>query len=416
MDVPVIYLVALIVLLCLSAFFSGSEAALFSLSRAQLRALGAGSGAGRAIHRLLQQPRKLLITILLGNLVVNIFTTSTATGVFISLFGESGAVYSFLLMSALIMLFGEIFPKAVAMHWSERFASATIFPLRLVHGLVLPVRLPLSKFSDAVIGFLGARLGDARRSFTWEELITALRIAKGEGELGRFEYEVLSNVLEFREKIVREIMTPSIRVVSASAYSRRHELMRLFANSGMSRIPVFEKSPDDIIGVVHIKDLLDPSAASDDGTVRVRTREPFFVQENTPIAQLYNEMQERQEHAAIVLDEFGSFAGIVTTEDILEELVGEIRDARDPKTAAYMRIDDNRIVIAGSMEIDEFNHVFDTALEDEEHETMAGYVVGRTGRIPREGETIDLDDLRFHIISARPNLVRKMRVERVARG
>jgi len=414
-DRLVIYLVALIVLLCLSAFFSGSEAALFSLNRAQLRALGAGSRAGRAIHRLLQQPRKLLITILLGNLVVNIFTTSTATGFFISAFGESGAVYSFLLMSALIMLFGEIFPKAVAMHWSERFASATIFPLRLIHGLVLPVRLPLSRFSDAVIGFLGRRLGDARRSFTWEELITALRIAKGEGELGRFEYEVLSNVLEFREKIVREIMTPSIRVVSASVQSRRHELMRLFANSGMSRIPVFEKSPDDIIGVVHIKDLLDPSVASDDGTVRVRTREPFFVQETTPIAQLYSQMQEHQEHAAIVLDEFGSFAGIVTTEDILEELVGEIRDARDPKTAAYMRIDDNRIVIAGSMEIDEFNYVFDTALEDEEHETMAGYVVGRTGRIPREGETIDLDDLRFHIISARPNLVRKMRVERVVR-
>jgi putative hemolysin len=412
-DRLVLHLLALIVLLCLSAFFSGSEAALFSLTRSQVRSLANTSPAGREIKRLLEHPRKLLVSILLGNLVVNIFATSAATAIFISSFGDRGAGYAFLLMSGLIILFGEIFPKAVALHGSQRIAAAVIFPLRAFHAAVLPVRVPLSMFSDSVIAFLGRRIGQSKRSFTWEELITALRIAESEGEVGRYEYEVLSNVLEFREKIVKEIMTPSIHVVSASVRSHRSDLMRLFAESRYSRVPIHDRSPDDIVGVLHIKDLVDPAAAVSERDLRGRMRHPFFVQETTPIAQLYSEMQLRQEHAAIVLDEFGSFAGIVTTEDILEELVGEIRDARDPRTAHYMRLDDNRIVVLGSMEIDDFNRVFGAGIEDDEVETVAGYVMGRTGRVPREGETIELGSLRFHVISAQPNRIRKMRVERM---
>jgi putative hemolysin len=314
------------------------------------------------------------------------------------------------------MLFGEIMPKALALHWSVRFASATVIPLRVFHSAVLPIRTPLSWISDAVIEAVRRRVGQAKRSFTWEELLTALRIARAEGEMGRYEYELLSNVLEFRQKIVKEIMTPSIHVVSASLRSRRHDLMRTFAETGLSRIPLYDESTDDIVGLLHVKMLVDPRAAVGEDDLRERLHDPFFVQETTPISQVYNEMQQNKAHAAVVLDEFGSFAGVVTTEDVLEELVGEIRDARDPRTESFMRIDDSRIVVNGTMEIDEFNEVFGANIVDEDHETLAGYVLGRTGSIPREGETVEIDDLRFFIVSAQPHRVRKLRVERITKG
>lgn len=403
---------ALIILILVSAFFSGSESALFSLSRSQVRAIAARNPAGRELERLLERPRRILVTILLANLFVNIFATSAATAMMLELFGEAGLVYAFLGMSALIMAFGEILPKAIAMNSAERVALLVIIPLRVLHTILWPLRWPLSWFSDWVINYLRRHIGQVKRSFTWEELTTALHIGRREGGLGVFEYELLTNVLAFRQKIVKEIMTPSIRVESVSVRASRDEFMRVFSATGYSRVPVYDGSPDDIIGILHIKDLIDRSSAQTASDLRAKLRRPFFIQENAPIDELYNELQRRKLHIAVVLDEYGSMAGIVTTEDILEELVGDIRDARDPRTQAAHRIDDKRIVILGSTEIDEFNTMFDAELVDEDHETVAGFLTGLTGRIPREGETITWEGLRFHIVSAQPNRIRKIRVER----
>jgi len=412
-DGLIFYVIALAALLAVSGFFSGSEAALFSLSRTQLRTLRERHVAGRRIAALLERPRPLLVSILLGNLVVNIFSTSMATALMLRLFGEKGLGYAVLIMSALIMLLGEILPKTFALRWPVRFAELAIFPLGIYHALVLPVRVPVSRISDAMIDAVRGRIGKAKRSFTWEELVTALRISRREGALGEFESEVLSNVLEFRHKIVKEIMTPTVDVLSASVRTGRPELLQKFAEGGHSRMPIYDQSTDDIIGVLHIKDLMDPRAATTEEDLRSRLHQPYFVQESTPIEVLHGELQRRKRHIAIVIDEYTSFAGLVTTEDILEELVGEIRDARDPRTQPYMKVDKDQIVVSGSMEIDEFNEVFETNLEDEEHETMAGYVIGLTGRIPKEGETFEANGFRFQIVSAQPHRVRKIRVERL---
>ncbi|MCH7549120.1 MAG: HlyC/CorC family transporter [Candidatus Krumholzibacteriota bacterium] len=413
MDGLLPHAIALVALLSFSAFFSGSEAALFSLTRSQLRSMREGTVAGRRVARLLAEPRPLLVSILLGNLIVNIIATSMATAVMFRIFGPKGLGYAFLGMSALIMLVGEILPKTIALHWSVRFATLAIFPLNVFHTLVLPLRVPLSRISDAVIDRARSRIGQAKRSFTWEELLTALRISRREGSLGEFEYEILANVIEFRHKIVKEIMTPSIDVLSASVRTGRADLIRRFADSGHSRMPVFDSSTDDIIGVLHIKDLIDSYAAGSEEDLRSRLREPYFVQETTPIDVVYGELQQKKRPIAMVIDEYTSFAGVVTIEDILEELVGEIRDARDPKTQPYMKVGDRQIVVSGSMEIDEFNEVFDAALMDSEHETMAGFVIGLTGRIPREGESFEAHGYRFQIVSAQPNRIRKLRVERI---
>jgi putative hemolysin len=405
-------LAGLVVLLLLSAFFSGSEAALFSLSRSQARALRDASGGGRKAARLLSQPRPLLITVLVGNLTVNILATSVATSLLLGAFGERGAGLAFLLMSLLIIVCTEVLPKALGLHWSTRVAPVLAVPMTVVHTVLAPVRIPLSRFSDRVIDALRDRIGVTPRSYTWDELLTAVRIGRREGAVGTFEYEILSHVLEFREKVVKEIMTPSIHVVSASVHTSRDELLALFASSGHSRIPICGESPDDVIGILHVKDLIDPAAARSEEGLRGRVRETLMVQENARIADLYRDLQRRKIHVAVVLDEYGSFAGVVTIEDILEQVIGEIRDVRDPRAQSYLKVDDRRIVVQGTMEIDQFNEVFDAALRDDEHETIAGYVLGLTGRIPREGETIESGGLRFHVISAQPNRIRKLRVEK----
>lgn len=408
-----LYFFGLVVLLLLSAFFSGSEAALFSLSRSQLRAMRDASPGGRVAARLLAHPRPLLITVLVGNLAVNVLATSTATAIALNAFGARGLGLAFVVMSLLIMVLTEILPKALGMHWAPRVAPVVALPLSVIHALLLPIRIPLSRFSDAVIDALRGRIGTARRSYAWDELLTAVRVGRREGKIGAFEYEILSHVLEFRQKVVKEIMTPSIHVISAPVRTPRDELLTMFASSGRSRIPICGDSPDDVIGILHVKDLIDPMAARSEEELRTRLREAFFIQEAAPIAELYVELQRRKLHVAIALDEHGSFAGVVTTEDILEQMIGEIHDARDSKTQPFQRLDERRIVVQGTMEIDQFNEVFETRLRDDEHETIAGYVLGRVGRVPREGETVVADGLRFHVISAQPNRIRKLRVEKM---
>jgi putative hemolysin len=411
-DGPALSLIALAVLLCLSAFFSGSESALFSLSRTQERNLRERSPGGRLIARMLDEPRKLLVTILLGNLIVNVSATSAATALCLDLFGERGLGIAFAGMSVAILAFGEVIPKAFALRWAERIAGVAIGPLHAFHAVVWPLRVPLTAFSEGFIAFVRRRVGAPKRSFTEEELLTALRIARREGGIEEFQFEVLSNVISFRSKIVREIMTPSVRVLAAAADTPRHELLRRFSESGHSRMPIHGESPDDVIGVLHIKDLIDPQAATSEEDLRSRLREPHFVRETSSINLVYNEMQREKHHVALVLDEYTSFAGLVSTEDILEELVGEIFDARDERPLTYMRFDEDEIVVEGSLDLDEFNEVFGTQLEDPDHETIAGYVMGITGRIPREGEVIEEAGLRFQILRAEPNAIRKMKVER----
>ena len=413
MDELLFFLIALVILLALSAFFSGSEAALYSLTRPQIGALERRSPAGRLVGNMLRTPRKLLVTILIGNLIVNIFATSTATSIMLESFGERGLGYAFVGMSALIMMFGEILPKTFALRWAQRVAVLSIIPLKVFHTVVSPVRAPLSWFSDAVLKWIRVGLGQSKRQHTWDELITAVEISRTSGAVGLFEYEVLSNVLEFREKIVKEIMTPSIDVVSRPVTMSRSDLLEPLVDGGISRLLIHGENTDDIIGILHIKDLIDRNAASDEDSLRHLLREPFVIPETAPINRLYSELQERKAHVAVVIDEYASFVGIATIEDILEELVGEIRDARDPKVESYMLLDEDRIVVPGTMEIDEFNRVFQAAIDDDEHETIAGYVTGFMGRIPREGQVFDEEGLRFYIISAQPNRIRKMRVERI---
>ncbi len=408
-----LHLIALAVLILLSAFYSSSEAALFSLSRSNVGQLESRSPAGRQVARLLARPRRVLITILIGNLTVNVLATSVATSLAIGFFGEKGLGIAFAGMSLVILIFGEILPKVVGVNRPQTFALANAYLLRFFHVLFAPIRWPMARLSDAVIDILKQRLGSAVRHFSKDELITALDIGRDAGHFGDFEHELLSNIMEFRETTVKEIMTPSINVISVPLSLGVEDILDQMVKSGYSRVPVCGETTDDIRGIVHIKDLARISAVDEDAEIGDVLMPPYYIPESAKISFLFNELARQRAHIAFVIDEYGSFVGIVTMEDVLEEIVGEIHDSKQPVTPVYTIAAGGRIVVLGTMEIEEFNNVFGTDLVDEEHETMAGYVMGATGRIPRAGETLEIGRLRFHIISAQPNRIRKMRIERV---
>jgi putative hemolysin len=412
LDASWFLLISLAVLILCSAFFSGSEAALFSLSRSTVHRLGSASPAGRRIAHLLQRPRRLLITILIGNLVVNVLATSVATSVAIESFGEKGVGLAFAVMSMVILAFGEILPKVLAITRASIVSLAVIYPLSVFHMIFSPLRWPMARLSDAVIDLIKQRLGTAVRHFSKDELLTALEIGRDAGHFGDFEYELLSNVMDFRETTVKEIMTPSINVFSLPLNIGVEDCLEEVMKSGHSRVPLYGETTDDIKGIVHIKDLARISAQVGSADAKTALMPPYYVPESAMISFLFNELARERSHIAVVIDEYGSFVGIVTMEDILEEIVGEIRDFKEPVTTEYTMMPDGRIVVLGAMEIDDFNDVFETDIVDEEHETMAGYVMGATGRIPKPGETFEIGRLRFHIISAQPNRIRKMRVEK----
>lgn len=371
------------------------------------------SAAGRRINRMRAAPRKILVSILIGNLLVNIFSTSAVTSISIDMFGENGVVISFVVMSLLILIVGEIVPKAVALNRPRKFSLFIVYPLSFFHAFFLPLRVPLSFIAETAVRYLKKKLGVARRYFTHEELITAVRIGRFEGDLGKYEQEVLSNILSFRSKIVREIMTPSVSVFSLPAAMRIDELFDAVIRQGFSRIPIHGESSDEIVGILHIKDLLRGTVGGDGLDAAALLKPVFYVPETAPVAELFRDLVARKTHLAVVIDEYGSFVGIVTMEDILEEIVGEIRDAGEPRTEEFRRISDKKIIVLGTMEIDKFNQVFKTSIEDPEHETVAGFLMGATGKIPNEGETIIIGNLKFHVISARPNAIKKLRVEKV---
>jgi len=410
---PSLLFLFLAVLILFSAFFSSSESALFSLSRPTVDRLKASSAAGARVAALLLRPRRLLITILIGNLCVNVLSTSVATAAAIAAFGERGVAIAILFMSVFTLIFGDIAPKAIAITRAEAVSLATVYPLGAFHVLFTPLRWPMAKISDLVLNYFKRRLGASVSHLSREELLTAVEVGHEAGHVSQFERELLSNILDFRETTVKEIMTPSIHVFSLPLDTPVEECLEKVISSGFSRVPMYGGTADDIIGIAHLKDLARISIEEEDPDIRSVLMKPYHVPESARISLLFNELLRERSHIAVAIDEHGSFVGIVTMEDILEEIVGEIRDEKEPVTAEYTQLPGGRIVVLGTMEIEDFNQVFDADVADEEHETLAGYVMGAIGRIPSAGETIELGALRFHIISAQPNRIRKMRVEKI---
>ena len=386
---------ALVVLVLLAAFFAASEAALVGVSRLRARAMvEKGMKRARAVVQLTEDRNRFLTSILIGNTIVLLVADSLATYVFIRVGIPNGAVISTIVMTFVLLLFGEIVPKTIAVTDTERWALRLAPSMRRVAWLLTPLVIMFQWLTNLIVRPFGIK--HPHQIFVTEEDIrTLVNVGAEQKVLEEQEREMIHSVIEFGDTIVREVMTPRPNVVAVSVEDSPRRALDLVIAEGYSKLPVYQESKDDIIGVVHDRELLIALAngALSSAPLRTLMRPIEHVPENKKIAELLREMQRDKFTMAIVVDEYGGTAGLVTMEDLLEEIVGEIRDEHDEGEEEPVRmIADNEAVVDAGVNIEDVNAKLGTHLPHEEFETIGGFTVGLFGRLPSEGEEVEATD------------------------
>ncbi len=408
-----------IVLLGLSAFFSGSETALFSLSELQRRKLkDDNSAAARRVLRLLSRPRALLTTILLGNTLVNVSAATIAallTAEFAHVHHLSAFWTTFaevVIVTLVILLFAEVTPKVIAVQHAESFSRRVSIFIELLYYLLYPLVEPLRLFSAWIERVLG--VPESAEPLTEQELRALVDVGQEEGALLQDEREMIHSIFEFGRTHVREIMVPRIDMVCIERSASLSDLVNLIKEKGHTRIPIYEGTIDNIIGIIHAKDLL-PYLVRENSDVDLAklARPALFVPESKLIDELLREFQRERTHMAIVVDEYGGTAGLVTLEDVIEEIVGEIQDEYDREAPLYQKIDENTYVMDAKIDLDEVNEILGADLPtDEDFESLGGFIFDLTGYVPREGEKIVYGDFEFIVEKVQRNRILRVRVHR----
>ncbi len=400
-------------LLIASGFFSGSEIALFRLSRSRRQQM-VEEEKGTAAHlvdRMMKNPDRALITILVGNNLVNIAAAAIATSLALSMFGNQGVAIATGVMTLLVLVFGEIIPKAYASRFSSKVSLRASPLLRVIQVVLFPVVWVFEQMTQVVFRMFGARHGEQTFSST-EEIRTMIAMGEEEGVLEEEEREMLHSVIDFGELMAKEVMVPRTDMIALASDVTVNEAVQQSVDSGFSRLPVFDGDVDNVVGVVFAKDLLAHLAAGK-GDVRVTEikRDALFVPETNTLDDVLRELQEKRIHMALVVDEYGGTSGLVTMEDLLEEIVGEIFDEYDLRREAVRIIDDTTAVVDARVHVDDVNDKFDTAIpENEVFETVAGFVFHNLGRIPKEGETFEAHGLRVTVEKAINRRILRVRI------
>ena len=365
----------------LSGFFSCSETALLSVSKIRMRTLAEeGNHKAKIVERLINDTDSLLSTILVGNNLVNIGASSLSTVLAVELFGDAGAGIATGFVTLVILIFGEITPKSMAAKYADSISMAIARPVSFFVFVLKPVVVIL----NFITGFIMKLLGGERQigpTLTEEELKTYVTVSHEEGIIEEDEKEMIHNVFEFGDTEIKEIMTPRIHVVSIPDDVTYDELLDIYKEQRFSRIPVHDhEDNDDIIGVLNVKDLVLATIDRDNFNVREYAREPFVVYEFNHISDVFERMRSNKKSSlAVVLDEYGIMSGIVTIEDMIEEIVGDIDDEYDEEEETIKQIGENTYLIDGSVSFNEINDVLGTHFESDDFESIGGLVLGEIG-------------------------------------
>ncbi|MEJ2639212.1 MAG: hemolysin family protein [Desulfosarcinaceae bacterium] len=403
--------IALVILLALSGFFSSAETALFSISRTKARFLAKeGRRRDRLILQMKEDPHRLLTTILIGNNVVNVAASALATALTLSSFPHYAVGVATFGMTFLILVFGEVFPKSMATRNNIAIARAVIGPLYFLAALFTPVIL--------VLNFIPKLTGRIREtpSITEEELMTFVEVVEEEGEIKEAEKELIENIFEFDDTKASEIMTPRGDMFVVDIGERLD--LKIVAESGFTRIPVVDGDVDHVVGILNIKDVFMHQATSKE-PVRLADimHKPYFVPENKKLDSLLQQFKKRSNHIAIVVDEHGGVSGLITLEDALEEIVGEIRDETDREEPFIVRLKPREWRVLGKTAVDDVNDVIGMAIpESGEYDTFSGYVLDQIGRIPQEKETLQIGDYTVVVHEMDGNRINKYLVRKPAKS
>ena len=406
MDDNGILVLALIALVSMSAFFSASETAYTSLNRARLKAM-ANAGNRRAAKALAlsEDYDRLLSGILVGNNIVNILSASLATVLFVRLLGGAGVSVSTAVMTVVVLMFGEIAPKSIAKDQPERVALAFYPPLSFILMLLRPIIFLTTCWQKLVYRVF--RPTDDK-GITEEELITIVEEAENDGEIDEHESELIRSAIEFNDMTAEDILTPRVDITAVSIDTPFDEIARVFERSGRSRIPVYEDNIDAIVGILHEKDFY---RLRDRASLREMMSEPLCVVPSTRLAVLLKLLQRTKNHMAVVVDEYGGVVGIVTMEDILEELVGEIWDEHDEVVEDVVRLSDDEWRVSGGANLDDLRELF--PISDEfESVTVNGWVLEVLGHLPQTGDAFDYGDLHVTVERVARRRVEQIRVRK----
>ncbi|WP_420433976.1 HlyC/CorC family transporter [Hyphobacterium sp.] len=404
----------IVLLLLMSAFFSGSETSLTAVSRARMLQLERdGVHAAHRVTLLTEDRERLIGGILLGNNLVNILASAIATAVFLRLFGEHGVVYATLVMTALVLIFAEVLPKTYALSNPDRFALTVSWPILQFVRVFAPVVSAVQAIVRFALRLIGARVEGPVLS-SHDELRGHIDLHHQEGGVVKDDRDMLGGVLDLRELTVDDVMVHRKNITMIDADLSVAEIIANALNSPHTRLPLFQGDSENIIGILHARDLARAllNAGGDAGSIDLKTvmREPWFVPETTELQDQLNAFREKREHFALVVDEYGALMGLVTLEDILEEIVGEIEDEHDIVVEGVRMEDDGVWLIDGHTPIRDVNRALDWALPDEEAVTMAGLVIHESQTIPETGQVFSFHGVRFEILERRRNQIALMRV------
>ena len=413
-----IYIPVLVALLLGSAFFSSAETAFLSLEGVRLehQRRGGVPGAER-VAALLARPRRLLAAILLGNNLVN--TGAAAVGTVIAaeiVDGGVGVLLATLVMTLLLVIFGEVAPKTMALYHNLSLARAYALPLQGWSLVARPMVAGLEVLSRTLLRLVGEG-AEHMASLSLGELRTAIRLTAETGDLARGESSMLLGALQLQQTQVRRIMTPRVRIIAVDVAERIGATAGQVSRSGFLRLPVSAEAPDNIVGYVHSSDVLEAlNNGRGDEPVREVMRDALFESERASVQQVLDQMRSRREHLAILIDEFGTTAGLVTLEDILELVVGEIPSESGPQQSEVVLRIGGRLFVEGTRPVADLAAELDLELEDEEAETVAGLILTRLRRIPQRGESVELAGYRLTVMGADERRISLVAVEQLDRG
>lgn len=386
-------IVVLIILLLLSAFFSSAETSLTTVNRIRMRTLAEDGNAKAArVLRITDDSGKMLSAILIGNNIVNLSASSIATSLAIRLWGSMGAGIATGVLTLLILLFGEISPKTLATIHSERIALSYSGVIEMFMKIMTPVIYIINKLSTGLLMLLRVDPNAGTQQMTEEELRTIVDVSKESGVIESEEHTMINNVFDFGDAQAKEVMVPRIDMTFANIESTYDELIEIFQEDKFTRLPIYEETTDNVVGILNMKDLLlykDKAHFS----IRDIMREPYFTYEHKNTAELFFEMRQSSISLAIVLDEYGATAGLITLEDLLEEIVGEIRDEYDTdEEDPIIQLNEREYIVLGSTNLDDLCEALDLKFTSEDYDTIGGYLIGLLDHLPEENEIIITDD------------------------
>lgn len=414
-------LLAILLCLLLSFFFSGSETALTALSRARmLRMEKGGNPRARIVNQLIESRERLIGGILLGNNLVNIAASSLATGLLLVWFGPVGVVYATIAMTAIVVVFTEVLPKTIAINAPERIALLVSRPIRFVVTILGPVLIWIERFVRLLLAQFGMRVGESQPILAArEELRGAVDLLHREGGVEKHDRDMMGGVLDLRELEVSDVMIHRTEMITVCADDRPEIVLKAVLDAPVTRIPLWSRTPDNFVGILHVRDLLVALQEAGGNLAKIDVvslaRPPWFVPTVRSLTEQLKAFRRRRTPLALVVDEYGEVMGLVTLEDIIEEIVGDITDEHDVNLPGVWPQPDGSVHVEGSVPIRDLNRAMEWNLPDEQATTIAGLVIHEARSIPDVGQTFTFYGFRFGVLMKDRNRITSLRITPLSR-